>query len=345
MILARSLGLFLSMTVAVHASNNVGYVDSIKNFFHTQLGLSSPVKSTSSSIESSFSAGSSPTKALDLSKMPAVASSTVPVEKTVTLLTATEVTANAQKNQKAEDDVIFPHIATYKITLDKNGANNEIDDANGIMTIKIWDTGDGWVFEQNSTLFIYSASGEGEQIHTNVATWQDYAGNHYRFNSRTLRNEQEEDVIRGVAHKGAENAPGKIIYHMPNNMEIDIPNETIFPLHHLINAIRHARHGKTVISNTVFDGSAETQEAVAVTTTISQPKEIKIKVDSAIPKGLNLNKVWSMNLGVYPLNSKSADPEYEIQQDVFDQGIINTMTLDYGNFQVIATLDKIEFFT
>jgi hypothetical protein len=336
MFLARPLGLFLSMTVAVQAGSNEGYIDSIKNFFHTQLGMSSSAKASSTSSTPSLSANSSPVKVSEN------ASVTTPTETTSTPLTPAEVAVNAQKDQ---EDVIFPHIATYKITLDKSAGNNEIDDANGIMTIKIWDTGDGWVFEQNSTLFIYSASGEGEQIHTNVATWQDYAGNHYRFNSRTLRNEQEEDVIRGVAHKGAENAPGKIIYHMPNNMEIDIPNETIFPLHHLINAVRHARHGKTVISNTVFDGSAETQEAVAVTTTISQPKEVKIKVDSAMPKGLNLNKVWSMNLGVYPLNSKSVDPEYEIKQDVFDQGIINTMTLDYGNFQVVATLDKIEFFT
>jgi hypothetical protein len=343
MFLARLLGLFLFMTAAVQAGSNEGYVDSIKNFFHTQLGMPSSAKATPMSLAPSLSASSSPAKVSENASAPA------PAETTATLLTPAEMNASTQKDQ---EDVIFPHIATYKITLDKSAGNNEIDDANGIMTIKIWDTGDGWVFEQNSTLFIYSASGEGEQIHTNVATWQDYAGNHYRFNSRTLRNEQEEDVIRGVAHKGAEVAPGaenvgsgKVIYHMPNNMEINIPNETIFPLHHLINAIRHARHGKTVISNTVFDGSAETQEAVAVTTTISQSKEVKIKVDSAIPKGLNLSKVWSMNLGVYPLNSKSADPEYEIKQDVFDQGIINTMTLDYGNFQVVATLDKIEFFT
>lgn len=326
--LARSLGLFLSMTVAVQAGTSEGYVDFIKNFFNSQFGVVSPTKETSLPLKPSFPVISSPSQA------PAVASSSpaVPVEM-------------AAKKQEDQADVIFPHIATYKITLDKSAGNNEIEDANGIMTIKIWDTGDGWIFEQNSTLFIYLASGEGEQIHTNVATWQDYAGNHYRFNSRTLRNEQEEDVIRGVAHKGAGDAPGKVIYHMPNNMEIDIPNETVFPLHHLINAIRHARLGKTLVSNIVFDGSAETQESVAVTTTISHPKEVKLKVDSATPKGLNLNKVWSMNLGVYPLNSKNADPEYEIKQDVFDQGIINTMTLDYGNFQVVATLDKIEFFS
>lgn len=244
-----------------------------------------------------------------------------------------------------QDDIVFPHIATYKIMLDKNNTNNELDDVNGFMTIKILDTEDGWVYEYTSSLLIYWASGEVEQVNTNVATWQDYPGNHYRFNSRTLRNGQEEDVIRGEAHRGAENAPGKVIYKLPNVMEINIPNETIFPLHHLINAVRQARTGKNVVSNVVFDGSAETQEAVSVDTIISAAKTLKVKLENPLPAGITLNKVWAMELGVYPLNSNKPEPEYVIKQDVLDHCIINTMTLDYGDFQVVATLDKIEFFT
>lgn len=244
---------------------------------------------------------------------------------------------------KESADTILSHIATYKITLDKNSAGEDIDDANGFMTIKIWDTGDGWVFEQNSSLIIYSASGEGEQVNTNVASWQDYAGNHYRFNSRTLRNGQIEDVIRGEAHKGAGSDSGKVIYHLPNTVEIDIPNETVFPLHHLFNAVQKAAHGDLAFSNAVFDGSAEVQEAVVVDTVISYPKESKLNLISETKLPADLNKVWSMELGVYPLNG--TQQEYKIKQDVLNHGIIKSMTLDYGTFQVVATLEKLEFFT
>lgn len=252
-----------------------------------------------------------------------------------------------QAEEKSAQDIILPHIAKYNISLDKRQDNGDVDDVNGYMTIKIWDTGDGWVYEQNSSLVIYSASGEGEQINTNVATWQDYAGKHYRFNSRTLRNGQEENIIRGEASSGKENRPGKVTYHLPNYMEIEIPEETIFPLHHLIHTVKNAMQGNYVVSNIVFDGSAETQEAVTVNTAISPAKNSKINFISEKPLPVDLAKVWSMKLGVYSLNSKSIDPEpeYEIKQDVLGHCIVKKMTLDYGTFQVLATLDRIEFFT
>lgn len=240
-------------------------------------------------------------------------------------------------------DLIVPHMATYKITLEKN-LGDDIDDANGWMTIKVFDTGDGWVFEQNSSLIVYAASGEGEQVNTNVASWQDYAGNHYRFNSRTLRNGQEEEVIRGEAHKGAEGAPGKIIYSSPTYAEIDIPNETIFPLHHLIYALKAAKAGKTVISNVVFDGSSETQEPVDVNTVIGPKKESKLILKDSPSSSVDLKNQWLLTLGVYAHGSKTLEPEYELKQTILDHAVTRDMTIDYGTFQVKATLEKIEFF-
>lgn len=328
--------LFLSTNVATQACSDEGGFGSFKAFFsHIISPLAKPTKKKDPEID--------PSTGLKAEKEKSALPDSFPhhtdkvVEKQV-------IQGSGENNPKEQEDILLSHIATYKISLDKNSVNDDIDDANGFMTIKIWDTGDGWVFEQNSSLIIYSASGEGEQVNTKVASWQDYAGNHYRFNSRTLANDQEE-VIRGVAHKGAGNDPGKVIYYLPHKIEIDIPNETIFPLHHLINAVQKAMRGDLVVSNAVFDGSAEVQEAVAVNTVIGQPKESKLNLISENPMPADLNKVWPMKLGVYPLNSKNLEPEYEIKQDVLNHGIIKSMTLDYGTFQVVATLEKLEFFT
>lgn len=262
-----------------------------------------------------------------------------------TILNNPEASPSSSKTVTEElNDLIIPHMATYKIILEKN-LGDDVDDANGWMTIKVFDTSDGWAFEQNSSLIIYSSSGEGEQVNTNVASWQDYAGNHYRFNSRTLHNGQEEEVIRGEAHKGAENNTGRVIYNLPSRMEIDIPNETIFPLHHLINALKYAKAGETVVSNVVFDGSSETQEPVDVNTVIGAAKESKLVLRNPPSTSVELKNQWSMKLGVYAHGSKNIDPDYEINQTVLDHGVIRDMTLDYGTFQVKATLEKIEFFS
>lgn len=327
---ARSLGVFLSMSVAAQAQSGEGFFNSLKDFFN-KYTISSAANLTQQK-KTVLLNSSTP-----LTGNPATSNAGRPGEKQ-------PAQGKAEANKKEQEaDTILSHIATYKITLDKSSVNDDIDDANGFMSIKILDTGDGWIFEQNSSLHIYYSSGEHEQVNTNVATWQDYAGNHYRFNSRTLRNGQIEDVIRGEAHKGAGNNPGKVIYHLPIMMEIDIPNETIFPLHHLLYALQKATRGDLAFSSTIFDGSAEIQEAVVVDTVISYPKESKLSLISETNLPADLNKVWSMEMGIFPLNSPKQ--EYKIKQDVLNHGIIKSMTLDYGTFQVVATLEKLEFFT
>lgn len=238
-------------------------------------------------------------------------------------------------------EIIVPHKARYVITLEKN-YGDDISDAAGEMTINVYDTGDGLVFEQNSSLVIYNGDGEGEQIITNLATWQDYEGKRYRFNSRTVRDGEQEEIIKGEAIKNNQEKVTRITYSRPTTSQITTPYETIFPLHHLIHSLAMAKAGKSVVSNVVFDGSSETHEAVTVDTILGAPRpsELKIKTDQDIL----IKNQWPMRLAVYAPESDNSDPDYEMVQNVLDSGVIKDMTLDYGAFQVKATLDKIDFY-
>jgi EipB-like len=243
--------------------------------------------------------------------------------------------------KRVHADVIVPHKAKYTITLEKN-YGDDISDAAGEMTINVYDTGDGLVFEQNSTLIIYNGDGEGEQIITNLATWQDYEGKRYRFNSRTVRNGEQEEIIKGEALKDDFAHLTRITYTRPAESQVTTPYETLFPLHHLIHALEMAKAGKSVVSDIVFDGSSETHEAVSVDTLLGAPKPsgLKIKTDQAI----STQTQWPMRLAVYAFGSTNPEPDYEMVQNVLDCGVIKDMTLDYGAFQVKATLEKIDFY-
>ncbi len=237
--------------------------------------------------------------------------------------------------------IIVPHKAKYTIKLEKN-YGDDISDATGEMTINIYDTGDGLVFEQNSTLIIYNGDGEGELIITNLATWQTYDGKRYRFNSRTVRNGEQEEVIKGEALKDDQERITRITYSRPTDSQITTPYETVFPLHHLIHCLEMAKAEKSVVSDIVFDGSSETHEAVTVDTVLFPPHPTKLKIitDHDI---LNKNQ-WPMRLAVYAPGSKSSEPDYEMEQKVLDSGVVEEMTLDYGAFQVKAILEKIDFY-
>ncbi|WP_010298544.1 EipB family protein [Candidatus Odyssella thessalonicensis] len=243
--------------------------------------------------------------------------------------------------EHAPEHTITPHRARYVITLEKN-YGDDISDATGEMTINVYDTGDGLVFEQNSSLIIYNGDGEGERILTNLATWQNYEGTRYRFNSRTVRNGEQEEIIKGEALKDPKEMVTRVTYSRPSESEITTPYETVFPLHHLIRTLEMAKAGKSVVSDVVFDGSSETHEAVNVDTLLGAPKPsgLKIKTDKEV---LTKNQ-WPMRLAVYAPGSKGPEPDYEMVQKVLDCGVIQEMTLDYGAFQVKATLEKIDFY-
>jgi hypothetical protein len=237
--------------------------------------------------------------------------------------------------------VILPHKASYVISLNKNYGQDDVADANGWMTIQVIDTGDGWAYEQKSSLIIYNSEGEGEQINTSVLSWQNREGSHYRFTCSTLRNGENEEMMRGEAIK--QNGGFKLCYFEPETRELTLPGNTIFPLHHLIHALIEAKAGKNVVSEVVFDGSSETQEPVAVDTVVGAPKDPHLIISGT--EALEIKKLWPMHIAVYALNSNTLEPDYEMEQAVLDNGIIKDMTLDYGTFSVKATIEKIELFT
>jgi hypothetical protein len=238
------------------------------------------------------------------------------------------------QNQKTQ---IISHKATYSIHLDKS--NDDISDAIGEMTINIFDTGDGYVFEQNSTLTLYNSDGvEEEQIVTNHTTWQGYGGD-YRFTCRTIRN-GEEETIKGHVVKRGDNKTAEVIYQLPTPTQVWIPYKTVFPLDHLIRSLEAAQKGEPSLTMPIFDGSNETYEAVKVDTLFGmpQPSKLKLKNETENTGEMHLNTMWPMHISVYPLESPSPDPEYEMSQNVLEGGIIRDMTLDYGAFAIKAEL-------
>lgn len=240
---------------------------------------------------------------------------------------------------------IVAHKAHYTITLEKN-FGDDVSDVAGEMTITTFDTGDGFVYEQNSSLLTYRPDGEkNEQIIINLATWQDYDGNTYRFQAKTLCNGEQEEIIKGEAIKDPLTKTAKVIYQLPEAHEISIPYDSIFPFHHLLNALAEAKTGKGGVENTVFDGASETYEAVYVDTLLGAPQKSLLTIKTGNPDlDTSIKTQWPMRLSVSAVGSKNSAPDYDMIQNVLDSGVIKDMTLNYVTFQIKATLDKIIFY-
>lgn len=242
---------------------------------------------------------------------------------------------------------LLPHKATYSVTLDKtnyenkNYSDEDIENANGQMTIQVAKAGDGWAIEQKLTLHIYYKDGTAEQVITSLATYESMDGLKYNFNARTLRGDVEE-IISGDAILASKGGAGIVTYQQPDESTVQLPVGTIFPTQHLIYMLESAMKGQKVVSNIVFDGSSETHEPVQVNTILGVAQEPKLALTNK--DILQFKKAWPMRMAIYAVDSPSAEPDYEITQSVLDRGVIRDMTLDYGTFKVKAVLQEVVVF-
>lgn len=245
---------------------------------------------------------------------------------------------------KDQEWSLIPHKAHYSISLDKN-FSEDVSDVMGEMTLTSFDTGDGYVYAQHSSLIIYDKEGIGQQIITNLETWQDYQGNEYRFHARTLCNGEEEEIIKGQAIKIPQLNSAVVVYELPEKKTISIPFDTVFPFHHLLAAMKEAKKGKGSFGLTVFDGASESCESVYVDTLLGapQPSHLVVNTGSA-ERDKTVQTQWPMRLSVFSSENKDGDPDYYMLQTVLECGVFKDMTMDHGAFQIKATLDKIHFY-
>lgn len=261
---------------------------------------------------------------------------------------ATELQPEPSERHDLEEGVsvhnVVPHKATYDISLLQVQADDDISDVKGWMTIEVIDTGDGWAVAQKSYLIVYDSAGEGEPINTTLLSWESKNGARYRFYMRTMRNGDQEDVIRGDACKSPDGKTCVVNYEYPEGLSITIPGQSVFPMNHLIAAIERGKAGCHNFSDIVFDGSSETHEPVDVNTVLRAcQKQTLILASQGHPVKADVQS-WGMNMAVYSLNSNRPEADYEISQEILEPGIIKNMVLDYGSFKVSAIINKIDVF-
>ncbi|ANC91776.2 DUF1849 domain-containing protein [Azospirillum humicireducens] len=254
------------------------------------------------------------------------------------LLAATPVLAQpAATSMAAVAAKIQPHRAIYAMSLGsaRNGA--KVSDVRGRMMFEWADACDGWTTEQRFQLrFVYS-EGDDMAMNTNYTTWEAKNGLRYRFNVRKLVNGELDEEVRGEANLQADGA-GTAQFTKPEPQEMELPAGTMFPTAHTLAILDHAERNEPFFTRTIFDGS-DAEGPTEVSTVAGKPGAPK---ESGKDPLLKVGKSWPIRMAFFPLQSDSAQPEYEMSLRLLENGIAESMQIDYGDFTVNAVLEKIE---
>lgn len=232
------------------------------------------------------------------------------------------------------------HRAAYRLKLDQSHRMSGLSSVNGGLVIEWQRACDGWLSHQRLG-FIALTDGGGDFSHdVRFSSWEAIDGSEMRYTVRSYDGDQLREEYMGNAVISSADGGGVASFTRPDEREIDLPPGTVFPADHFNRLLAEADGGNAFISHDVFDGwgfDALTQ----VTTVIGELRPYEPSNDEELPSKTDA-EVWPVSMAYYSIADTSDLPEFEAKFMLTEDGVLQELLLDYGDFRLKATLSEFE---
>jgi hypothetical protein len=159
-----------------------------------------------------------------------------------------------------------------------------------------------------------------------------------------IDNKQEGEKRLTVA-RADRNSAGEVSISLPKEKKISISAETVFPMRHQLRLMDAAAKGETRDVSLVYDGSDEEKTVRAISTIgrkVNAGEGKKDKDNTQAAPLLSLPS-WPVTIGYYPTDDSTAEtPLYQINFDMYENGVSTGLVMDYGNFALSGKLVHLE---
>lgn len=234
-------------------------------------------------------------------------------------------------------DSIAPHRAVYDLSLAKARSSRAASSVDGTMTFSWKDVCDGWSIAYDTEMELVFPERGTRSVAWRYTSWESNDSTRMRFFLQRYTNGRQTLARRGRAEKGPDG--GEAVITEPEERTIALEAGTLFPGEHSRALINAAREGKRFVYEKVFDGTGENDGLFVANAVVLEEKAgSPPDVDSALLKG---TPSWRMNLAFYAPDSTEGTPQSEQSVRYYANGIAGTLTLDYGDFVVRATLAEL----
>ncbi len=238
---------------------------------------------------------------------------------------------------------MISHRAFYRLTLASLASDSEVSGVQGGIGYEISDGCDGWIVEQQYAMRILWSDGNEVDSSDSFRSWESKDGLKYRFNVRKFRNGSEYMAINGSAELESPDGPGTARFDEPETTTITLPKGTVFPTEHTVRILQRARDGARFDRQLVFDGS-EVEGAAPISTVILPQRPAA--PDEVLAPPLGPHPVWPLKLAFYAAEGKAGPgeelPDFELSMDLQENGVATRLVLQFDDFSLNGTLEKIE---
>lgn len=235
-----------------------------------------------------------------------------------------------------------PHRAFYRLDLGHITGAATVVGARGAMTAE-WESGcDGWTATQQLAVTMERQEGQAAVSTVSASVFETHDGTRLRFTSKTTVDGDVVEQVRGRAERPSAAAPGKAVYLEPKGLMLDLPAGTLFPFQHTLAIIDAATSGTGRDFSPFFDGSQPDKSPLAVNSLVLGAAHRGDEGPGAGLGPLTEHVWWPVRLAFFENGVDGDEPDIEMTQYVQENGVIRRFDFDYGEFTVVATLERIE---
>ncbi|XDZ64684.1 DUF1849 family protein [Alphaproteobacteria bacterium LSUCC0684] len=231
-----------------------------------------------------------------------------------------------------------PHFAVYDLDLKSSTSSSNVKTIDGRTSYRLERSCDGWTaVEDYAISFGIGDSGRISNFISHYETWESYSGTAFSFNVVENSTITGENSYEGFANISDGMAEAFFLDSEEGSQEL--PENTVFPVKHMQDLLSLARKGKKVHQSTLFLGGDQEDAIYFVSTIIGNRKEV---TPDELLGSLGQDSYWPLRIAYFNPDAADAEPDYEIQFDMQENGIIRSYSVDYGDFVMRARLNSIE---
>jgi hypothetical protein len=246
----------------------------------------------------------------------------------------------------AEGATIAAHRAIYDLHLVRSN-NSGLSGVNGRLAYEV--TGsrcEGWTTNFRMVNRFVDGEAGGRLVDTQSSAWESGDGIDLRYTQQEYVNSKLQGEKRLKVTRTAPGGEGRGLIEKPSEKEFTVGPEALFPMQHQARLMDLASRGESRDSSIVYDGS-DGEKAYQVITFIGKridPGQNLDDVGNAEAAPLDGLPSWPMNISYYDTNPAdgSDTPSYQVSFDMYGNGVVTGLKLDYGSFVLEGKLSKLE---
>lgn len=235
-----------------------------------------------------------------------------------------------------------PHRGFYELTLGKTDPSSPIRGVNGRMVTEWAQSCDGWTANQRLVATLQRHNGRDIDSEVVATSFESGDGTSYQFSSKSTIGGKVVEEVRGKAERPARGEPGVAVFSVPAGLKIELPANTLFPFEHTLSVIAAGQRGTMQETSYYFDGSQPEHSPMLASMLILGGARSGDEGTGADLGAITNHQWWSVRMAMFANAATQTEPEFEMTQDVQDNGVVRRFVFDYGDFTMIASLVRIE---